>query len=46
MEDEKLKKIKEYLKLREIEKEDKSNELIKEMCQARINNSNGESKDE
>ena len=46
MEDEKLKKMKEYLKLRELEKEDSSIALIKEMYERRVNNSNGENKDE
>lgn len=46
MEDEKLKKIKKYLKLREIEKEDYNNELIKEMYEKKMNNSNGVNKSE
>ena len=46
MEDEKLKKVKEYLKLRKIENEKYNNELIKEMYEKRINNRNGVNKSE
>lgn len=46
MEDEKLKKIKKYLKLREFEKEDNNNELIKEMHEKKTHNTNGANKDE
>lgn len=46
MEDEKLKNVKEYLKLRKIENEDYNNELIKEMYEKKMNNSNGVNKSE
>lgn len=46
MEDEKLKNVKEYLKLRKIENEDYNNELIKEMYEKKVNNSNGVNKSE
>ena len=45
MEDEKLKNIKEYLKLRKIENEYYNNELIKEMYEKKMNNSKGVNKD-
>ena len=46
MEEEKLRKIKEYLKLRKIQEEDNSTKMIKEVYEEVVNKNRGDNKDD